>query len=109
MLIIYCGDRPLSVTMVRTPDLILNKLVWAMSHRTEWGNVPLHGTNDIAYINSKKMFCPFFFQPRSKGDELYKKVNTHLNLDEPEFFGLLFIDEHDNQVNETFPCFHFDI
>lgn len=41
------------------------------------------------------------FQPRSKGVELYKKVNNDLNLDEPEFFGLLFQDEHENNVSFT--------
>lgn len=40
-----------------------------------------------------------FFQPKSKGEELYKKVNAHLNLDEAEYFGLLFVDEDENQVS----------
>ena len=41
----------------------------------------------------------FFLQPRAKGNELYKKVNNDLNLDEPEFFGLLFQDENENNVS----------
>eukprot|EP00111_Clytia_hemisphaerica_P018200 TCONS_00053826-protein len=40
----------------------------------------------------------FDVEQRSKGHELYAKVNKHLNLDEPEFFGLLFQDEHENQT-----------